>query len=106
MRLSQSFNEDEVAWLDQVLRTLQRGGDCRVLARSPLLGAWRRKVTSMKQRAERIRQKGTQEVIEFDGGPDLPSEDVARPIDVAYSSDPKKRRKPRLIDAHLPLDDE
>lgn len=54
---SQSFVPEEIDWLEQVLFTIVRGGDPKVLARSPLLGKWLKKVETMKRRCEQVRRE-------------------------------------------------
>lgn len=52
---SQSFTPSEVAWMDQLLRTVLRGGDVRAFATSDLMSKWMRKVQTMRQTVERSR---------------------------------------------------
>lgn len=52
---STSFSAAEVEVLDKLLACLRRGGDARILARSPELGLIARKVETMKQTIERQR---------------------------------------------------
>lgn len=49
MRASNSFSERECIWLDEVLKTMLRGGDTRILARAPELGVVARRVRSMRE---------------------------------------------------------
>lgn len=56
---SQSFSEDEVVWLDTVLKTLQRRGDTKQLATRAEIGTIARKVTVMKAACQRRKESGT-----------------------------------------------
>ncbi len=53
---SQSFNEDEVVLLGQLLETLLRGGDTRTLVRHQAYANLVRKTQAMKQRIAEQRQ--------------------------------------------------
>ena len=53
---SQSFTGDEVRLLDQILSTLLRGGDMRILTKSPAYGGLMRKAGAMRRRVEEVKQ--------------------------------------------------
>jgi hypothetical protein len=52
---SQSFREPEVRLLDQILKTLIRGGDPHVLVRSASFPSLMRKVATMRTRIDHLR---------------------------------------------------
>lgn len=56
---SQSFKPEEVEWMDQLLMAVARGADTRVLARSPHLGKWLKKLETMKKRIEKMRRESS-----------------------------------------------
>lgn len=56
MAASQSFNEEEINWLHQLMSMLLRGGDARVIVRAPVARKLFIKVLSMKQRLDTIRK--------------------------------------------------
>lgn len=56
---SQSFSEDEIVWLDAVLKMLQRRGDTKQLARRAEIGTISRKVAVMKAACQRRKESGT-----------------------------------------------
>ena len=51
-RASTSFREPEIEWLVQLMATLLRGGDARVLMKSPASRTVYSKVQAMKRRLE------------------------------------------------------
>lgn len=54
---STSFTEEEIEGLDSLLSTLRRGGDARLIARSPAMVNVSRKVLNMKATLERQRAR-------------------------------------------------
>lgn len=50
MRFSTSFSEEEIAFLDGLLRTLLRGGDASMFVRSRSFANVMRKVVAMKEK--------------------------------------------------------
>jgi hypothetical protein len=52
---SQSFTEDEVNVLDAIVLTILRGGDAKILARSPAARSLMQKVQRMKASVERTK---------------------------------------------------
>lgn len=57
MRPSNSFGEDEIEFLAQLLPTVLRGGDTKALARSKALGSVYRKVMAMRSKIEEHAKK-------------------------------------------------
>jgi cytidylate kinase len=51
-KIAQSFSEEEVALLSQLLETLLRGGDVRILMKSPMFGRLQRKARRMQERVQ------------------------------------------------------
>lgn len=57
-RISQSFSEEEVALLSQLLETMLRGGDIRVLMKHPSFGRLQRKIKGMLDRIQASKKAG------------------------------------------------
>lgn len=58
LRPSQSFSEQEVEWMRQLLNQLFRGGDVSVLMqRRELLIGWLGKVNAMRRSIEKMKKK-------------------------------------------------
>jgi hypothetical protein len=55
--ISNSFREEEIIFMDQLLRTIARGGDTNVLVRSPDFATFRGKVARMLMKLEAKKQK-------------------------------------------------
>lgn len=66
---STSFTAREVDLLDQILAATRRGGDVRMLAKSPEAGAIARKLQVMKASIERQRARRAEHAAEL-GQPD------------------------------------
>lgn len=50
MRVSTSFSEEEIRFLDELFKVLTRGGDVRLLLRAKALPGLMRKVVSARER--------------------------------------------------------
>jgi hypothetical protein len=64
LSISESFEEEEVALLDQLFVLLLRGGSPEVLRRQPAFGSICRKVVGMKQRVKEAKGLSSTEVDE------------------------------------------
>jgi hypothetical protein len=53
---SQSFTEEEVLALDSLLSIVRRGGDARLIARSPAMRKVQQKAVAMADRCKEIRR--------------------------------------------------
>lgn len=63
MRLSTSFSEEEVLFLDELMRLMTRGGDPSIILRNRSFAGVARKVLAMK---ERFSKKADKPVEEYD----------------------------------------
>jgi len=60
---SQSFNEEEVGWMNELVTKLLSGGDTKMLVRAPVAARVIRKVRSMKAVIESAKKRKSASAI-------------------------------------------
>lgn len=61
MRLSTSFSEEEILFLDELMRLMSRGGDPSIILRNKSFAGVARKVLAMKERFAKKADKPVEE---------------------------------------------